>query len=162
MPTPVAIDIFTTTNPAFGALLLWRFASGYCAKNSTGVELPLLYLPMPILLSADLLKSFAHTNSTTGFMSWINRAPYVPVELSRRLFQTVDFSRTAIDFAVRQQLLKPTSAGNFLFDKTAVKKKPVRPASTLTGRQLLLAERLGQWMAEVPISTVFFSLGITQ
>lgn len=161
MPASSTIDVFSTTNSAFGALLLWRFASGYSKVNSSGVELPLLYLPMPLLLSADLLESFAHTNSTSGFMSWINRAPHVPLELPRRLPRTAEFSRNAIAFALRYRLLRPTSGGFFVHDTTGLKKSPTRPASMLAGRQLSLAERLGKWMADVPSSTVFYSLGLT-
>ncbi len=41
-------------NPAIGAYLIWQFALGYQEDGAEGVPIPLAFLVLPMLASADV------------------------------------------------------------------------------------------------------------
>jgi hypothetical protein len=158
-----AIDVFASTNPALGGLILFRFLEEYCKQKPEGADFPLLYLPIPIVLSSDFSESFKGTNGKTGFMEWLNRSPQIAAILPRRLHRTIAFSRQAVGFAIRHRILAVTRAGHLTHDRTGFAKPLKHLANDPIGDRLTRARRFGAWCSGMPNTTmIFLSLGFTK
>lgn len=79
-----ALDLYAMTNPALGGALLWAYLRGAEGAGSA-LELPLLFLPVPVLLSSSLAETFDGTNSRTGLFAWLDRNPGLTVGLALSL-----------------------------------------------------------------------------
>lgn len=155
-----ALDVYAMTNPALGGALIWSFLRG-AARGGRGLELPLLFLPVPVLLSSSLAATFEGTSSRTGFFGWLDRHPEVLVDLAERVRLTQSMSRRSLLFASRTQLVVADTEGLF---------RPTDALSDAKLRQLgdgvrplfPLARRFGTWVANVGSTRdVFYALGIS-
>ncbi len=156
----MSLDLFAATNPALCSVILWYFARGYRSRDSEGVPLSAILLPLPIVLSQDLASSFKGTSSTTGLLGWINKTPEVTVGLADRVERTAGYARAGLIFGVRQRVFEITSDGRVLESKRGFLKQPNTRDSGELGRRMKLAECLGKWVAEVgSIGTTFACLG---
>lgn len=158
----ISLDVYARTNPAFCSLVLHSFVRGYVACDQDGVAYPLMFLPLPIVLSDSRSNSFTGTNKTTGFWEWVSRNPQLTVGFTEAIERTAQYTREALLFGVKYRFLEVTEAGRFIVDDQALRKRAKFPASDDRGRALSLAERLGQWMGPIgSTESVFFALGAT-
>lgn len=156
-------DVFANANPALGSLVLWSFCHRYVAKADRGAEHPLIYLPLPLVLSHTFRSTFEGTNTRTGLYAWIERNPELHVDLASSVEGTRQISRGALLFGIRYGLLElredariyPNAA--YRPSKGRMRTMPEEVRGVLT-----LAERLGAWVGETASArTVFYTLGIT-
>lgn len=154
-----AVDLYASTNPAFGSALMWSFVAGV-GEAGQAPELPLLFLPLPILLSS-LRDTMAHTNRRTGFHAWLARHPEVRVGLAERVERMQPITRRAILYGARIEIITAGQDGRFrtsdaLRDAALSRTGPaVRPLFPL-------ARRLGAWIGEVGgTRDVFYALGLS-
>ncbi|MEO1017340.1 MAG: three component ABC system middle component, partial [Pseudomonadota bacterium] len=75
----VAHDIYSETNPAFCTYVLVYFTTAYLSRSDDGPEIPVVYLALPLALSADLGSTFNGTNRNTGLLEWLERSTKVQV-----------------------------------------------------------------------------------
>lgn len=156
-----SLDVYAITNPAFGSLVLRSFATGFCGRQPQGVEFPLLFLPLPIILSKSISSAFDGTNVRTGLLPWLARHPEVLVGFGDRVCNSREFSREAVAFGLRYQALQVTDGGLTIPSSVGLRREPAYPASDERGRALALADRLGAWMSEVnSTKIVYHSFGI--
>src|SRR4051812_15018726 len=106
-----SIDVFAATNPAFCGLIMWSFLERFGNGPDGGCELPLAFLPLPIVLSEELSALFAGTNSTTGYLTWLGRHPEIAAEFAPRMQRTVAMTRQAVVFCLRYSLVRVNEAG---------------------------------------------------
>lgn len=61
-------ETYHVQNPALGAVLLWRFATGYAqgSTENTAPPLPLLFIVLPILLHAEMQAVLTSTLRSSG------------------------------------------------------------------------------------------------
>lgn len=156
-------DVFANANPALGSLVLWSFCHGYVAKADRGAEHPLIYLPLPLVLSHTFQRTFERTNTRTGLHAWIERNPELHVDLGMSVKGTRQISRGALLFGIRYGLLELKEDARiypnatYKLSKGRIRTMPEEVRSVLT-----LAERLGGWVGEVASTrTVFYTLGMT-
>ena len=154
-----AVDLYAMTNPALGSAVLWAFLQG-AERGERGVELPLLFLPIPILLSSSLASTFNGTNSRTGFFVWLDRHPEVTVDLPERVRLTRPISRRALLFASQTRLLTADADG-FFRSTGAVSDTKLRQAGDAVRPLFPLAKRFGTWLGEVASTRdVLYALGL--
>lgn len=156
-----AIDVYASTNPAFGALALRAFAIGHVSHPDARIpEFPLFFLVLPLLLSSKGLDSFNGTNSQTGFFEWLDRRPEVAVSLAENVRAGIPYTRAALRFAVRHRLIQADGYHFAPFDRPPWRNPPWA-AIDERGRIIRCARRFGTWLSCVPdTATVFHSLGI--
>lgn len=153
----VSIDIFAETNPAFCTLIIYKFCQGYYAETNQGVPFPLLILPLPIILSGDLLESFEHTRTNTGFFKWINNNPEIILDISTRINDTSEFLNPAIKFGIYKKIFSIDDLGLLIPNAENVNNKKTPDLEHL----FKYSERFGKWIGQVnSIKTIYNHLGI--
>ncbi len=153
----VSIDIFAETNPAFCALVLFKYCEGYYKETNEGIPFPLLLLSLPIILSDDLSKTFEGTNVRTGFFLWIERNPEILLDLTSRIEDSFEFIKPAIEFGLYKNIFQVDNYG-FL---NPVKKNIRMSKKSQLDYLYKNAERMGSWIGQVnSTKTIYNHLGI--
>lgn len=164
----VAVDLYATTNPAFGCALMWSFLAGVnearveAARGEEaddGVEFPLLFLPLPILLSS-LRETMAHTNRRTGFYAWLERHPELRVGFADRVERMAPITRRAVMYGARIQIITAGPDGRFRA-ADSVRHTTLARAGDAVRPLFPLARRLGAWIGEVGAARdTLYALGL--
>lgn len=152
-----SIDIFAETNPAFCSLIIFNFCKGYFKETKFGVPFPLLILPLPIILSNDLAKSFDGTNVKTGFFRWTENNPEILLDLTTRINESNEFLKPAIEFGVFKKIFKIDSSGLLIPAENGVNNRK----KTELDKLFKTADRLGNWIGQVnSAKTIYNHLGL--
>lgn len=155
------IDIYAATNPAFCALVLRAFCDGFVSRAHHGVDYPLIFLPIPILLSGNISTSIRHTNKNTGFINWIAKNPHVLINFHSRLKNTMEFSRRAVLFGIQHNLIWISEGIQILPSDVSLPRQLSWPVSDERGMILVYAKRLGLWLGTLDsVQTVLATMGV--
>lgn len=147
-------------NPAFGAVVLWRFGRGFQSeKIDTLPSLNIFFLVFPILLHAETLDVVSSTYSTSGLARFISKV----AENRERLYAIHERA-----VALRGLTLESVAAGvaskllSVNYETAAVRANEIKPPKPAEGIKAHLAgaDRLGQWFARLPPSQVFAMLHV--
>jgi hypothetical protein len=156
------IDVYAMTNPAVCSLVLWSFLKGYVSKDENGCQLPLMFLPIPIILSSTTATKLNHTNSQTGFIPWVMRNPEVAVNMYEKVQHCVPFTRSAITFGIRYGLFNLNESSQFDAPLIRLSSRQAIDENTDLKDILEKAKRLGVWIGQAKSPTIIFhTLGIT-
>lgn len=147
-------------NPAFGALLLWRFVRGYQAEKPG--ELPvftLLFLLLPLILHRSTMDVVRSTNQSSGLAKFVAKLG----DERERLFAVHE--RT---LALRGLTLESIATGLSTkllwvdYERALVRANEVKLPATpeRLKHHLASAEKLGRWFARLPPSLVFSLLKV--
>lgn len=151
------IDVFAETNPAFCSLIIFKFCNGYFKATKVGVPFPLLFLPLPIILSNDIAGSFEGTNSKTGFFRWIENNPGILLDLTNRINGSNAFLKPSIEFGIFKNIFTIDSLGLLV----PVEKGVNNRKKTELEKLFKTADRLGNWIGQVnSTKTIFNYLGL--
>jgi hypothetical protein len=157
-----SIDIYSITNPALSSLLLWSFVQGYERIEKSGCPFPLLYLPLPLVLSKSIRDEFKGTNADTGLYTWITRKPNVLVDLKVRIEKTSILTRNAIVFSCSSEVLTILDTGTVTSNSKGIVKSRINNISDEINEMLKSSKRLGIWFAQLNSpANIFNSLGLT-
>lgn len=152
-------DVFSASNPAFCALVLHYFLKGFNESNKNGVDFPILFLPIPLLLSTDVMSTLVHTNKATGFLNWITSNPLVKIDLHERIHNTIQITKDAILFGTQQGVLLVSDTAQF-YPTGTIKEKDVKEIGLHSYTSV--SERFGYWSGKLDSTkTLLYSLGIT-
>jgi hypothetical protein len=152
-----SIDIFANTNPAFCSVILYNFCKGYFAVKEKPIPFPLIILPLPIILSGDLQTTFESTNIKTGFLTWVKNNPNLVIGLTRRIEDTYEITKPALEYGVSRKILEVNDNGELLPTNNLIKS----PNNDLIENYFKFSARLGAWTGEVQsVKTIFNHLGI--
>ncbi|MBA4019769.1 MAG: hypothetical protein C0483_21600 [Pirellula sp.] len=155
-----SIDTYASTNPALLAIVLRSFVLGYFEKKKTAMPFPLILLPVPIVLTAEVAETFGSTNVTTGLIPWVTRYPKVTVGMRQRLEATTPFSKEAFLFGLKYGLFEVDASGGVTVNPKGLKKNPPPNGLAYITDALKLAKRFGAWVAGAGRpENVFVSLG---
>ncbi|MFE4573069.1 three component ABC system middle component [Paenibacillus chitinolyticus] len=158
----ISTDVFSITNPALGSLLLWSFLQGYESNEEGGCPFPLLFLPLPLVLSQSIRSEFKGTNAETGLYTWIARKQKVLINLSMRVEKSSHLSRNAITFASGNQLLTIQGNGSVISNSKGIVKSRISNSSDEIKEMLQVSNRLGKWFSQINSTTgILNSLGLT-
>lgn len=159
----MTIDTYAATNPALCSLVLRAFIEGYVEADPEGAPIPLSILPLPIVFTEQIAKTIDPTNVKTGLLPWVVKNQEITIGLSERITKSAEYSRKALLFGIRYQVIGLNQAGRLIPVKTGLKKQANFPATTEPGRAIRFATRLGVWMGEVrEMDTIFVSLGVNR
>jgi hypothetical protein len=155
------IDIYAAENPAFGAILLHRYAESYLKSAGEGVPYPLFFPVLPLVASETTAASFDGTNARTGLFNWLADRPEVLVDLPNAVRATVPFTRRSLVFAVSYRLLGVSPDQRFAPASHPPWRQPRWRSDDERGKALRLSRRLGTWLGRVDDpATLFHRLGI--
>ena len=155
-------DVFAMTNPALCAVVLASFVGGYERGAGEWPKLPILFLPVPIVLSERIARTFKGTNRSTGLLEWLAREPHVAPIVGQRIQLAQDLSRRALLFGTRYGLLKLEEDGvSISVARRVTRRLASREVASGTVLHRRIAARLGTWVGEVRSpATVFHSFGV--
>lgn len=157
-----SLDVFASTNPAFGALLVYSFVEGFASSAGCGPELVLAFLPVPIAASTAAATTFSGTNVRTGLLEWLARSPELLIELPDQIREAVPISRRALIFGLQRGVIGLDDDGRITSRRSQLMRAPRDPGGAGVARKpFTVAARLGQWCGTIgPATSIFSCLGI--
>lgn len=146
-------------NPALGAFLVWRTAQGHFLEGSHGLPIPLAYLILPIALHKESCNALIRTNPGSGlslFAAKLGNKQEDLLAIHERVLALRDLSHASITVAAVAKMLH--------FDPVVAKllpldTKPPTPPPDIA-KLGKACEKLGMWMARMPIEQVASTLRI--
>lgn len=155
-----SFDVFAETNPAFCSVILQKFCLGYSQESDCGVDFPIIFLVLPIVLSSESNRNFLNTNVATGLFRWLDRNPEVLVQLPDLVQETVSYTKRAITFGLSKKAFGVSKNGQFVVEHKEVFKNTssLDPYIKMT---CINSFRFGQWLGQVGSTTMIYnSLGL--
>ncbi|WP_162427267.1 three component ABC system middle component [Pontibacter pudoricolor] len=139
------VEVANLLNPAFCALLLRQAALGYQKQIEQGIDLPLLFLVLPLVLHKTTRESLPKT-SVTRLHVWVQQHQEVRVGLTQRTNALQPYTRESIIYAMQRNALSITTEGGIIAPK--MKKSNVDSLVDTEASQCLdKALFLGRWFA---------------
>lgn len=151
-------EVSNVQNPALGAVLLWRFASGYGlgSKVNSPSPLPLLFIVLPIILHEETAVFIANTRRTSGLRAFVNK--FAASNIARndmilaiqdRSLKMRDLSLDSLRIAITSKLISVDTANGSVIPLSSTPLNTGVPESV----KILLknAEKLGYWCSEVSL-----------
>lgn len=147
-------------NPAFGAVLTWRFACGYSDHHKTSgyPHLQLAFIILPLLFHRESLEILERTNRPTGLRAFgdkFSRHEHsksdVLLSIQPHALALRPLTWESLQLAVRTRLVTIARADGTLIPLTKTL-PPGVPSSVK--RMLTNAEKLGAWCSELSLFEV--------
>jgi hypothetical protein len=160
MATAQLSPIAQVQNPAFGALILWRFVRGFQFEKPG--ELPvltLLFLLLPLTLHRPTVEKIRSTNQSSGLAKFTAKL----ADERERLFAVHERA-----FALRSLTLDSIATGvatkllsvDYVNALVRANELTVPTTPERLKNHLASAEKLGRWFARLPPSLVFSLLKV--
>ncbi|MDO7216985.1 DUF6521 family protein [Acinetobacter nosocomialis] len=155
-------DVYAEMNPAYCSVLLYFFVESYIKTVGRPIDLPLIYIGLPILLSNDYYPSFSGTNKTTGLREWLNRSPDYDVNLHMRLNGSLEVVSEALQFSCFSEYLILCENGKLILGRKKLKTSILKKIDWNLLESVKYSERLGSWFASAgSTKAVFDIMGLT-
>lgn len=147
-------------NPAFCSLILYGGVTHHQKQDERGMPLPVAFLLLPIILSANLRSALPSTARTT-FHLWLDREPHVKIRLAKRAANLAPITREGLLFLLQRKRL--LLSGERLQKGKIIKGLTTFADATQGLPDLLEGARiLGTMLGKVDdVVTIFTSLGLT-
>ena len=154
-------EVMLTQNSALGAMLLWRFTTGY-SQGSQSVDatpLPLLFLVLPICLHQETARFAESTLTASGLRTFANKFSEsrnakgdLLFAIHGRTIRMRVLTLSSLQIAIGSKLLL------LIPDRAVALPGSITPPRTgipvITRNMLKVAEKLGNWCAEVSLHEV--------
>ena len=145
-----SLDIYSKTNPVLCSLIIWSFIQGYEDENDKGVEMPLIFIILPLIMTKKYRTSFKKTNKLTGFYKWIDNNPQVLNMLSDRLINMTQITKSALRFGVATSVFDFSKDGTIRHSFKGFKKKPqFKLDENNVAEMVVNSKRLGAWCGKI-------------
>lgn len=155
-------DVFSITNPALTSLVLWSFLEGFEHEDNNGCPFPLIFLPLPLVLSQSIRDEFKGTNAATGLYSWITRRQHILINLDTRINKTVNLTRSAIIFGCTNGVITIQTNGTLKSNNKGIVKSRLKECSDEFKEMIKVSNKLGVWFSQIKsTSSILNSLGLT-
>jgi hypothetical protein len=147
------------SNPALTSVLLSEFVRTYQAAGHGAPTLPLVFIVLPIAMSRSTVASFAGTNRSTGFLTWLSRNPQLSLQIPSKVRLAREITGEALSFGLAYGLLQVTAEGTLQATKKRIKldRKNINEERM---SMVAVARNLGAWTSQLSDVMVFFSLGM--
>ncbi|ASR46494.1 hypothetical protein B4V02_07280 [Paenibacillus kribbensis] len=157
-----SIDVFSVTNPALGSLVLWSFLQGYENKQQKGCPFPLVFFPLPLVISKSIRDEFKGTNAETGLYTWITRKQSILVNLDIRINRTSQLTRSAVIFGCANELMNFQPDGTIISRSRGLYKNRLQNSSEEIKQMVNTSRKLGIWFSQIDsTASILNSLGLT-
>ncbi|WP_368298401.1 three component ABC system middle component [Cytobacillus firmus] len=160
----ISADTYTSTNPALCSLIVWSFLNGFETIKKDGCELPILFLPLPLILSKNIRNNFEGSNTSTGLLTWIARNPSVLINIAERIEVTQDITKEAILFGATNNIFTFNDNGLIFSNKSGIKVSKVYSEDHFDeGKEMLLtSKKFGVWCGQLESTkTILNVLGVS-
>jgi len=148
-------------NPALGAMLLWRFTTGYAkgSKASSPIPLPLLFIVLPIMLHQETAQFITSTQQRSGLRTFA--AKFAEPQTSKndlllaiheRSIKMRNLSMNSLRQAIASKLILIDSTEGVAISISKTQPKAGIPKSV--GSMIRGAEKLGSWCSELTLHEV--------
>jgi hypothetical protein len=95
-------EIANLLSPSFCATILYATASEHQKKSGVGMDFPLTYLVLPIILHKDTREK---VNSKSNMVVWLQRNPDVLIGFPDRARSLAPFTNEAIEFMLYRYII---------------------------------------------------------
>jgi hypothetical protein len=155
----ISLDTNAMSNPALTSVLLSEFVQTYQAAGKGSPTLPLAFIVLPIAMSRSTVASFAGTNRSTGFLTWLSRNPQLSLQIPSKVRLARQITGEALSFGLAYGLLQVTAEGTLQATKKRIKlaRKNINEERM---SMVAVARNLGAWTSQLSDAMVFFSLGM--
>jgi len=155
----ISLDTNAMSNPALTSVLLSEFVQTYQASGQGAPTLPLAFIVLPIAMSRPIVASFAGTNRSTGFLTWLSRNPQLSLQIPSKVRLAREITGEALSFGLAYGLLQVTAEGTLQATKKRIKlgRKNINEERM---SMVAAARTLGAWTSQLSDVMVFFSLGM--
>ncbi|WP_269411369.1 three component ABC system middle component [Lentibacillus daqui] len=160
----ISTDTYSATNPPLCSLILWSFLNGFEEVKKEGCEFPILFLPLPLVLSKPIRNNFDGTNTSTGLLTWISRNPSAIIDIAQRIEVTQDITREAILFGTTNKIFYFDDEGLIFFNKSGIKVSKIYTEEHFeeSRKTLTVAKKLGSWCGQLESTkTIYNVLGVS-
>lgn len=163
----ISSDTYASTNPALCSLVLWHFLKGFEEVSKKGCEFPILFLPIPIVLSKNIRQTFHGTNASTSLLTWLSREPQILINMAERIEATNVITKEGIIFGNGNSIIYLNENGYFYStNKGLVQKRLQELINTPDGEDLkeifLTSRRLGSWCGQLDSTKIILNImGLT-
>ena len=148
-------------NPALGAMLLWRFTTGYAegSKVSSPTPLPLLFIVLPIMLHQETAEFVKSTREKSGLRAFA--AKFAEPQTSKndlllaiheRSIKMRNLSMNSLRQAIASKLILIDSTEGVAISISKTQPKTGIPQSVRS--MIRGAEKLGSWCSELTLHEV--------
>ncbi len=154
-------------NPALGAMLLWRFATGYEQGSNTHnpTPIPLLFIVLPIILheeTASFIKSTRQPSGLRGFASKFSASSNAKNDLilsiQGRALRMRKLSTDSLRQAIASKLISTVTAKGMAIPLTLISPRSEIPKAV--EELCKQAEKLGVWCSQVSLYEISVILKI--
>lgn len=154
-------------NPALGAMLLWRFVTGFTQGSNVGAHapLPLVYLVLPIIFRQDIAQLVSKTRKSSGLRAFVNK--FNDTQTSKNdLVTSIQPSAVKLRELTSRSLALAISASLLKIDPETSQVIRLSRTSPKAGiaesvKQLLTAsEKLGYWCSQITLHEVSIILKV--
>jgi len=150
---PLLTEVQAMQNPALGAVLVWRFACGYCPENAweNGAPMALAFIVLPIVLHDRTRSGVAATQMASGFRKFEGKFKEkgdLLLAINQRTIAMRPLSLRSLRLALASGLLTLLPEKGALWPRTYA-----TPRGTAKSVEELMksAEKLGTWCSSLSL-----------
>jgi hypothetical protein len=153
-----AADALAHSNPALSALVIYSFVRGFQEQSKVGPNYALAFLPVPIALSRPLAATFEGTQVRTGLLLWLERMPWIRLELAEHLRDAKRISRAGLVFGLQRRVFVLDESARLSVQAGHLFREPKDLVGLdIAERPHAVAARLGAWCAQLPDAAAVFA-----
>lgn len=144
-------------NPAFGAILLWRFSRAFYSEAGRAPTLAHAALAMPLLFHRPTVRRLHRMNFGSGLIHAVASTVDITTDLQRRVVETTPVLLRSVQTACSSGLLEcHRSVHNLptLNPKKTSNIGALDPQADGASHMVDTARRLGTWFARMPIQDI--------
>lgn len=155
-------------NPALGALLLWRFTTGYKEGSQIAAHtpLPLLFTVLPVVMQKDILAFISSTQKRTGLRGFTNKFNEskaskndLILSIHQRSLNMRKLTAKSLALAISSNLVKvdPTTGLTFPLSTSSPKANIAESVNEL----IKASEKFGFWCAQLTMHEISLVLKVS-
>lgn len=139
------VEVANLLNPAFCASMLRQTTLGYQKQIEQGIDFPLLFLVLPLVLHKTTRESLPKTLATRLHV-WLQQHQEVRIGLAQRVKTLQPYTREAVIYAMQRNALSLNSEGGII--APSMKKSTIDSLIDTEASQCLdKAFFLGRWIS---------------
>ena len=147
-------------NPAFFAAAVEEVAKGYQDEASGPIEVPLLFVAIPLALHLETRAAFPRSIATRH-NAWLENHQELRVGFSDRCRSIAPYVREAIVFGGQHGVFSVTTDGRLALSRASRRSVRRSPGSQDVLAAMQAAKFVGRWLASAgPTNTVFALWGV--
>jgi hypothetical protein len=141
-------------NPAFGAVLTWRFARSYFEVDAQAPSLVHLVLAMPLALHRPTVRRVHRMNFASGLVHAVASCIDITSDLQARTEHTAPIVLQSLAVAAASDLVAVQRSGRAITEIVPKRLGSIRALEPIEGSTSDMVDtirRLGVWFAKIPI-----------